>query len=343
MAIPIQNIYYLLCYSWDKLDEKEFVDVDAEESSKLLDLFAKVLLGATLHIVKRGLDKYYIEEEEAISGIKGKLDLNTSLKKNLFSSLKAHCIYDDFSHNVLTNQIIKSTISKLLRATDLDSQLKVGLRKIFIRFSDISEIKLNNRVFRKVTLHRNNYFYDFALKVCELINSNLFMNESDGTYSFMEFERDEKRMSYVFESFVRNFYKREQSNYSVGREVIDWQFEELAGGDNAFLPKMETDISLVSSNKKIIIDTKYYKETLQSYYDSEKIHSTNLYQLFAYLKNVENKDVLSSNCQGVLLYPTIDNDIKLDYKHGNHKVSVRTIDLNQDWKKIHNQLLEIVA
>ena len=28
MKIPIQNIYYLLCYAWNKLDEKDIVDED---------------------------------------------------------------------------------------------------------------------------------------------------------------------------------------------------------------------------------------------------------------------------------------------------------------------------
>ena len=36
MNIPIQNIYYLLCYAWDKLEEKEVVDVDPIESTSLV-------------------------------------------------------------------------------------------------------------------------------------------------------------------------------------------------------------------------------------------------------------------------------------------------------------------
>ena len=41
MAIPIQNIYYLLCYAWNKLDEKEKVQVDIENSTQLLDFVCK--------------------------------------------------------------------------------------------------------------------------------------------------------------------------------------------------------------------------------------------------------------------------------------------------------------
>jgi 5-methylcytosine-specific restriction enzyme subunit McrC len=37
--IPIENIYYLLCYAWDKLAEKEVVEVNPLESTSLADLF----------------------------------------------------------------------------------------------------------------------------------------------------------------------------------------------------------------------------------------------------------------------------------------------------------------
>jgi len=39
--IPIQNIYYLLCYAWDKLVEKEVVNVESINSTSLADLFAR--------------------------------------------------------------------------------------------------------------------------------------------------------------------------------------------------------------------------------------------------------------------------------------------------------------
>jgi len=55
--IPIQNIYYLLCYAWDKLEEKEIVDVEPLDSTSLADLFARVLINGTNHLLKRGFDR----------------------------------------------------------------------------------------------------------------------------------------------------------------------------------------------------------------------------------------------------------------------------------------------
>jgi len=42
VKIPIQNIYYLLCYAWDKLAERDVVAVEAIDTTTLADLFARV-------------------------------------------------------------------------------------------------------------------------------------------------------------------------------------------------------------------------------------------------------------------------------------------------------------
>src|SRR4029453_1232614 len=73
---------------------------------------------------------------------------------------------------------------------------------------------------------------------------------------------DEQRVSWQellaqsrFENFVRNFY-RVHSDYQVKRENIYWRWiaaDQVAAG---FLPKMQTDISLTSHTRKIIINYK---------------------------------------------------------------------------------------
>ena len=108
------------------------------------------------------------------------------------------------------------------------------------------------------------------------------------------------------------------------------------------LPTMLTDITLQKSDKKIIIDTKYYKEAFQSKYDKRKINSSNLYQLFSYLKNQETNSELTLNCEGILLYPSIQNDFTHSFKYEKHKIRVMSINLNQDWQNIQSDLLKVV-
>jgi 5-methylcytosine-specific restriction enzyme subunit McrC len=179
--------------------------------------------------------------------------------------------------------------------------------------------------------------------VCQIVNDNLFIDESSGQYKFKDFLREEKAMARLFEAFVRNFYKNEQSLFKVGREDIKWKFTAENDNDMSMLPIMSTDISLQSSTRKIIIDTKYYKEALKARYDKEKINSNNLYQLFSYLINQESElDGRTLECEGILLYPVVEKGFDFSYKFENHKIRVMSIDLNQEWYGIKKDLLGIL-
>ena len=114
--------------------------------------------------------------------------------------------------------------------------------------------------------------------------------------------------------------------------------------DTSYLPKMETDITLESPEKKIIIDTKFYSKTTTEYYQAEKFHSSNLYQLYSYLRNVEETDSHPQNksAQGILLYPTVTKNYSEAYTIGGHELKIVTIDLNKNWNEIENNLLNLI-
>ncbi len=347
MKIPILNIYYLLCYAWNKLEESGLVDVKTEDSTTLLDLFARVLISGTTHILKRGLDRGYITHSEAIRGIKGKIDFNTTLKKQLLCNAKVQCEYDELSYNVLHNQILKATIKGLICAKDIALDLRNELLSVYRALNEIEEIKLNSTVFSRVQLHRNNSFYSFLINVCEMIYNMYLMSEDQGESKFRDFLRDRASMARLFEEFIRNFYKKElpkvASGYKViGSETIKWDAVGLDDVSMDYLPSMQTDISIKTPGKYIIIDTKYYENALQRYYKKDTVRSTNLYQLFAYLKNIENKDESCKDCEGILLYPTAGYDLDLKYEMQGHKVSIKTVNLAKEWQDIHESLMNII-
>jgi 5-methylcytosine-specific restriction enzyme subunit McrC len=343
MVIPIQNIYYLLSYAWNKLDERSIVSVEKTDCNRVLDLFAKILSNGMRHILRRGLDRGYIPQTEMTGRLRGRIDFVTSLRPIILRSSTLYCEYDELSYDILHNQIVRTTINRVLRDNELDEAIRAELCFIDSKLRHISLIPLTKKHFRLVQLHSNNFFYDFLLKVCELIFDNLLISEEDGSCKFRDFLQDDKAMGRLFEEFVRNFLKMEQSQFDVGCEIINWQAEAIGMTSTDFLPTMRTDVSLTSPTRKIIIDTKYYARALQTYFDKETIHSANLYQLFAYLDNLEPVDKWEKPCEGILLYPTTDKELDLRYNIKGHTVSIRTINLNQDWQQIHESLLKLVA
>ena len=96
---------------------------------------------------------------------------------------------------------------------------------------------------------------------------------------------------------------------------------------------------------KVVIDTKYYKRTLVTHFEKEQIRQTHLNQICIYLKNLEAKGGINLDSTGVLLYPetTEGEGIRAGYTNMlGHKVVVTTINLNQHWKLIHNDLIELI-
>ena len=338
MPIPIENIYYLLCYAWDTLEEKDQVKVTVDDSTELVDLFAKVLISGTRMLLKRSLEKNYVEETIELAGIKGKLELGLTLKSGLFLKQRTICTVDEFSGNILSNQILLSTIYQLLRFKELDRDLKKQLKPLVWMFSGIEPIQLNTRAFSTVRLHRNNRFYAFLLRICRIIYENTLPTETPGECLFMDFTRDNHKMNKLFEAFIRNFYKREFPKWKVYSEELRWRFVVADESHRSFIPLMRTDISIENEQGKIIIDAKYYRQTFAQHYDKASLHSHNLYQLFSYLINQRSEHPGTLKTRGMLLYPETGREVDLDYWYEDHLIQIKTLNLDQHWRLIEQRL-----
>lgn len=344
MSIPIKNIYYLLCYAWDGLDRKDLVSAGAEDFKDLSDLFAKVLANGTTHLFKRGLDQDYRRYEETTRSIRGKVLLGPSIQKMLLPQAQAACAFDDRTPNILHNQILRATMRRLLLCEGLDPGIREELDLVFSRFPPVDDISLQTRHFDQVQLTRNNKYYGFLLDVCRVIHDHWLATEGRGPITFQDVIRDKDRMRLLFQAFVTNFLTREAPAYRVFPEGIEWHVA-AKGPDDHYLPKMTTDVSLVhrQTGEKIVVETKFKGKVFQHYYETDKVHSENLYQLYAYLKNLEAKGGANQTCSAILLYAAAETEADLQFRMPGHDIRVRTLNLAQDWRDIEAALLELVA
>lgn len=345
MNIPIQNIYYLLCYAWNKMQEKDIVDVNTSDYDQLPDLLGKVLINGCNRLLKQGLERSYIDKTEVYSGIKGKIEFNDSIRTQSFLHGKSICSFDEFSPDILPNRLLKATLLILSKIKGIDKEIHDHIRDTLFYFQDVSDIFPSSSEFYKVKIHRNNSFYDFLLKICRIVIEQIALDEKSGQYKFRDLLRDQSTMQSLFEQFVRNFYTMKQSEFKVKRETIKWNATPINESRSEFIPQMQTDISLTSISRKIIIDTKYYQEALMmNQFATLKFHSANLYQIYAYLKNLEHisEPATNVNASGILLYPTTTIELDETFQVDNHFISVCTVNLATRWKQIEERLLELL-
>ena len=343
MKVPVKNIYYLLCYAWDHVREGETVDVGSEKFGGLVDLFGKVLNEGVARLVSRGLDRDYLVVEEDVRGLKGKLDLATTIKRNLLLNGKTHCTFDELNYDVPQNRILKATLRSLTLVATFDPAQRRRSEHLYRKLDAVSDVPLTATLFRTVRVHRNNRFYSFLLHLCRIIRESLLVNQENGVATFYDFRENEQQMGLLFQQFVRTFLERETS-YEVSAPKINWFGAEAGESDLLHLPSMQTDIVLKSANRTIILDTKFYKDPLDTRFSGRRVHAHNLYQIFSYLTNwrawAANSD---AQAEGWLLYAAVDRDFDYRFNLVGQPIRVCSIDLGQEWTAIEKDLKGVVG
>ena len=347
--VPILNVYYLLCYAWGRAQDRDVARVSAlSHLSAVQDLLGKVLSHGVNHLVRRGIDRGYVERREDLAGIRGKLAVSEMAKRALRARGRAACDFEELSVDILSNRILRTSLHRLLIGKiGLDNQIQREVRSAYTRMDGVSRVPLKRNTFGQVQLGGNRRLYQFLLSVCKLLYQSQIVDERTGHVRFRDFRRDEARMWRLFEDFVTGFYRREQADYRVNRggRRIAWAHSGGATpADRMRIPVMEADVILESPSRRIILDTKYYSHPVSDRggYGIGKLHSPNLYQLLAYLRNREATRPQGPKHEGILLYPQVDEPLRADIRLEGFRIQARSVDLNQDWRDIHSEMLATI-
>ena len=337
--IPIQNIYYMLSYAFQVLNEQGYKKIATESFQNAADLCAAILAKGVASQLKRGLGKEYVEQSESLSTIKGRIEITDSIKARSIHNKQLVCSYDIFSVNSYMNRVIKTTL-EILSRVDISKSRKKELRKLLVYFADVDTLNVHCINWNQ-QYNRNNQTYRMLAAVCYLVIKGLLQTNSDGNTKLMDFV-DEQRMSRLYEKFILEYYIKEFPQLKVTASQIPWIVDD---DYKTMLPIMQTDIMLEHRGKVLIIDAKYYSHNTQTQFDVHTMHSSNLYQIFTYVKNkeAELKNV-PHEVSGMLLYARTDELIQPEnvYHMSGNKISVSTLDLNCDFNDIKGKLNRIV-
>lgn len=322
------------------MPEADAVFVGADDSPDILDLLATTLDRGISFLRRRGFDRGYINRVETIQGVRGRARLWESARTGGLRNGILRCEYDEFSHDVIHNRILKGTL-RLLLSGPVSKKLKVNLYQHHVMMDEVADIQISLSDFSRCVLHRNNAFYGFLLKVCRLVFLNMIPLQNGKGYEFRDFTRDSVQMGHIFEDFVRNFLSW-RTPHKARREQISWL---MTGSDEAskrLLPKMKTDISFLGPRGKTIIECKFGLVVSRGQFESDRLRSGHLYQLHAYLTNLPDLPE-NEGCGGLLLYPSNGVSYSLEYRALNRVIRVATLDLEQQWPQIEQDLRGLVV
>jgi 5-methylcytosine-specific restriction enzyme subunit McrC len=335
--IPIRNIYYLFLYAWNRLPEGQVIDVSGLTSPDLPNLLCKVLIEGFRQLQRRGIDRQYVEYDEDRTCPRGRMCLTDTVARGLRARGKIACTMDDLSPDVLHNQIIKTTLLRLAKTDGVDQAQHDEIYGIVSGLSEIKVISFTSRDFGRIQLHGNNGFYSLLLRVCAMVHEALMPEPGKGKFRFRDVLAEPQTMGLIFQDFIRNFFRLEQKRFIVKGESFSWPVDAEYGRGHNLIPTMNTDTSLLSDDRVIIVECKWTAETLQR----GRLRSDHLYQLNAYMRH--HKPFGSTAAiEGLLLYPLIDKPLDVVVRIGQQDMRVRTIDFTTDWPEVQRQLMELL-
>lgn len=340
-SIFIKNIYYMLAYAFEILNQGGYEDIAVEEFENIHNLFAAILAKGIGRQLKQGLYREYIDKKEDIAVVRGKIDMPGTIQNRLARKRVLTCEYDELSENNLLNQILKTTVMLLLRHAKVEQKYKDELKKEMLFFSGVDTVDPVSVRWSSIRFQRNNNTYRMLISLCRLILEGMLLTTDSGEYKLASFV-DEQRMNRLYEKFILEYYAKECPQVKATASQIRWILDD---GIGTMLPSMQSDIMLTKGSDVLIIDAKYYTHTTQVQYDVHTLHSGNLYQIFTYVKNKDAEfGDKEHSVSGMLLYAATDEDIQPDnsYMMSGNRISVKTLDLNQPFGIIAEQLASIV-
>lgn len=317
--IKITNLLYIVSYTYDVVDLKYLDKREVTEDKALLEIYAIVLLNWIELLFKKGLYKTYIDREGGLRRVRGKI----VVVRNLYSTARMWCEYDDLSYSTVENRIIKAFLYYMLRLplTSMTHQRVLSYVRLL---SDIEDFELSAELFRTVKYNRLNTHYRIIIELCALIYSNMFLKDESGKRVFSGFMTD---MDMVFQRFVLRVLQKHLPGVNVRPSLMsDWATPYQ---DDRYLPVIRPDILV---ENQLVLDTKYYNSPLN---DRGKLHSDHVYQILTYMQ--------AYRLNGVLVYPEPESEFDLTYLFKGLDFNVRTFPLNIEVQKMGEAIDEFVG
>lgn len=354
----------MLSYAFQVLKQSNYEEIAAEEFSMAQDLFAAVLAKGVARQVKQGLYREYIVQHESLTTLRGKLDMAGTIRNRMERKPKLACAFDELSENNLYNQILKTTMHYLLRDEGVDRRRKAALNKVLVFFDEVDLLEPFSIPWKRLHIPKSSKTYELLLTICGFVLNGMLQTTEKGRYRMAAFS--DAHMARLYERFILEYYRQhhayldeikaaqvkwnvtgksengqkgQENEQKVKREKQEqWEAKLLS-----LMPVMQTDIFLRYREKSLIIDAKYYGQTLQRHYDRCTLHSQNLYQIFTYVKNQDKEN--TGNVSGLLLYAKTDEAIVPGGSVclGGNRIGAETLDLNVDFREIARQLDSIAG
>ena len=322
--VEIDRLLFLLSYTFDPKRWRDSV-FDFEQRDSLVEAVIPGFLYHLRNVLRRGLLQGYRTREEALAGVKGRIrfDDQLRLRHGIFPPVEV--TYDDFTEDVLLNQILKAAVVWLGKLRLRNPANRRALARMEVPLGRVSLVQFPAGGPPAPEYSRLNEHYRPAVELARWILRATSFDLEPGQVRARGFLVD---MNRVFEDFV----------VAALRDALtlsEREFPQNAAGrsmslDLAHQIRLRPDISWWSGSRCIFVGDVKYKDLTSSV-----IKHGDLYQLLAYL-TATNLDT------GVLIYAAGEGTPGVHrLRHGDRELRVHNLRLDRPPDQILQQVASL--
>ena len=357
--IPVRNLWLLMLYASRLYQElptsRRFA---AEENpDEIPDLVAEILTRAVERRLRRNLSSEFHRREADLTRVRGHIDALRTERRHLLQQGKIACSFDELTTDTPRNRYVRAALihlHRLVNGTELVRRCRItaaALERAGVGLSGFHSAGLKGP--RSPVSAGRIYGEDRQMLAAAELAFNLRLpTEDPGQSRLPAPDREERWARRLFEAAVGGFYDTVlvPQGWSVRTGgQMNWQVESPTAGIGQILPNMKTDIVLESPDGRndpegyrLVIDTKFTSILGTGQFGNPTLKSEYIYQIYAYLRSQERQpDPLSLTASGMLLHPSVGQEVDEAATIQGHRIRFATVDLAADSLKIRNRLLEL--
>ncbi|WJY64024.1 5-methylcytosine-specific restriction enzyme subunit McrC [Corynebacterium atrinae] len=342
-SVSIRNVYVMMAYAFRAIRSEGHASMAAEPFEHLHDLFSEILVRGVGSQVKRGIHRDYLHLSDELPTVRGRIDIAGTVATRSAVKGRLVCEFDEYRSDTPHNQALKSIIVFLIRHGDVDQPRRDALRRLLPYLDEVSLVAPRSIRWEALTYHRANANYRLLLGVCELVVRGLLPTNDPGSTKLASWISDEA-MNRLYERFLLEYYAFHHPELSPSAPSVAWDYDDERALGAEQLPTMYTDVTLRNGQHTLIIDAKFYSQSMQmGRWNKATVHSSHLYQMLSYVKNSDvDRD---GSVSGLVLYARTDavQQPDLDITVQGNRIGAQTLDLNRPWEHLATQLEHVLT
>ena len=330
--LPIGRVLYLASYAMGAVDFRD-EPFDFEDRSNLVEALVPALTRAARRAFARGLLHGYRTEEEALHTVRGRIRVADQIRRRFGVPLPVEVRYDDFTDDVLPNQLVKAAAHRLSKLRLRTRRSRNDLASVAATLDNVSLVEFRPGAVPEVEFDRLNEHYREVVTLARLVLRHTSIETGRGRFRANGFLMD---MNKVFQEFVTRAL-REELHLTESTFPPDRKLPRKIHLDEAEDIGLEPDLSWWDGSTCTFVGDAKYKRVKH-----ERVPNADLYQLLAYATALDLPG-------GLLVYAEGEaDDVVHHVRHAGKRLEgtrleVATVDLSGSIDDLHGEINKLAA